>query len=157
LKRLSRLNGVVFGLTIQQARLIQTEAARRRVAGGFRRVEQQHHVPKPNNRLAFSREDRQALPLRNMGLVRWRLERLTKAGFKFPSSTAPRPIPHLKVTDDELLALAQSGLSIPEIAARLGLATQNAHKRIKRLTEQGLMGVLSQELPETKSDSADIH
>ena len=29
------------------------------------------------------------------------------------------------------------GLSIPEIAARLGMSTQSAHRRIKRLTERG--------------------
>ena len=53
--------------------------------------------------------------------VDYRLERLKKAGFTFPPPTAPRPIPHRKVTDDELLNLARSGLSIPEIAAKLGM------------------------------------
>jgi hypothetical protein len=41
------------------------------------------------------------------------------------------------VTDDELLALAQSGFSIPEIAAKLGTGMANAHRRIKRLTREG--------------------
>src|SRR5262249_41311282 len=134
-----------------ESRLIQTEAARARVAAGFRRVEQRH-IPRPNDGLALSKVDRQVLSLRNRGLwpseiavllgiriqsVRWRLELLGKAGFTFPAPTAPRPIPHRKVTNDELLALARSGLSIPEIAARLGMSMPNAHRRIKRLTERG--------------------
>jgi ROS/MUCR transcriptional regulator protein len=91
-----------------ESRLIQTEAARARVAAALRRVEQRH-VSRPNNGLELSRENRQVLSLRNRGLwpseisailglriqsVRWRLERLGKAGFTFPSPTAPRPIPH---------------------------------------------------------------
>jgi DNA-binding Lrp family transcriptional regulator len=67
--------------------------------------------------------------------VNYRLERLKKAGFTFAPPTGPRPIPHRKVTDDELLALARSGLSIPEIAARVGIVVANVHRRIKRLTE----------------------
>lgn len=39
------------------------------------------------------------------------------------------------VTDDELLNLAGSGLSIPEIAARVAIVA-NVHRRIKRLTER---------------------
>jgi DNA-binding CsgD family transcriptional regulator len=133
-----------------ESRLIQTEAARARVAAGFRRVEQRH-VPKPNDGSELSREDRQVLSLRIRGLwpgeiavlvgirvqsVRYRLERLRKAGLTFPPPTAPRPIPHRKVTDDEVLTLARSGLSIPEIAAKVGMATPTVHKRIKRLQER---------------------
>lgn len=134
-----------------ESRLVQTEAARARVAAGLRRVEQRHSTL-PGDGLALSKQDRQVLSLRNRGLwpseiaailglgiqsVRWRLERLKKAGFAFPPLTAPRPIPHRKVTDDELLTLAKSGLSIPEIATRLGMSKANAHRRIKRLTERG--------------------
>jgi len=117
-----------------ESRLIQTEAARARVAAGFRRVEQRRSTV-PGDGLALSKEDRQVLSLRNRGLwpseiavllgirvesVRWRLERLGKAGFTFPAPTGPRPIPHRKVTDDELLILVRSGLSIPEIAQGSG-------------------------------------
>ena len=63
-----------------------------------------------------------------------------KQGFTFPPPTGPRPIPHRKVTDDELLTLARSGLSIPEIAAKLGMGMANAHRRIKRLTERVELG-----------------
>jgi DNA-directed RNA polymerase specialized sigma24 family protein len=132
-----------------ESRLIQTEAARARVASGLRQVPQRHV---PNDGVELSKEDRQVLSLRNRGLwpseiaallgirvqsVRWRLERLTKAGFTFPPPSAPRPIPHRKVTDDELLTLARSGLSIPEIAVKVGMATPTVHKRIKRLQERG--------------------
>jgi hypothetical protein len=134
-----------------ERRLVTTEAARARVAAGFRRVEH-GRLTVPRNGLELSKEDRQVLSLRNRGLwpseialllripvrsVEYRLERLKTAGFTFPPPTGPRPIPHRKVTDDELLALARSGLSIPEIAARLGMGMANAHKRINRLTERG--------------------
>jgi hypothetical protein len=132
-----------------ERRLVTTEAARARVAAGFRRLEQRHLTTRRDG-LELSKEDRQVLSLRNRGLwpveiaailgirvqsVRWRLERLKKAGFTFPPPTGPRPIPHRKVTDDELLNLARSGLSIPEIAVKLGMGMANAHRRIKRLTK----------------------
>jgi ROS/MUCR transcriptional regulator protein/Winged helix-turn-helix DNA-binding len=132
-----------------ERRLVTTEAARARVAIGFRRLEQRHFTG-PRDGLELSKEDRQVLSLRNRGLwpsemasllgirvqsVNYRLERLKKAGFTFAPPTGPRPIPHRKVTDDELLALARSGLSIPEIAARVGIVVANVHRRIKRLTE----------------------
>jgi DNA-binding CsgD family transcriptional regulator len=132
-----------------ERRLVDTEAARARVAAGFRRTEQSH-VTRLKDGLALSREDRRVLSLRNRGLwpseiavvlrirvqsVRYRLERLKKAGFSFTPPTAPRTHSHRKVTDDEVLTLAMSGLSIPEIAARVGMATA-VHKRIKRLQER---------------------
>jgi hypothetical protein len=144
-----------------ERRLVTTEAARARVAAGFRRAEQraQKRVgtadrtyirPRSNGGLVLSRDDHKILSLRNRGLwpseiasllrmpvrsVDYRLERLKKAGFAFPPPTAPRPIPHRKVTDDELLALARSGLSVPEIAAKVGIVIANVHRRIKRLTK----------------------
>jgi DNA-directed RNA polymerase specialized sigma24 family protein len=42
-----------------------------------------------------------------------------------------------EAADDEVLTLARSGLSIPEIAAKVGMATPTVHKRIKRLQERG--------------------
>jgi ROS/MUCR transcriptional regulator protein len=134
-----------------ERRLKTTEAARARVAAGFRRMEQRHLTVQRDG-LELSKEDRQVLLHRDRGLwpseiasllrmpvrsVDYRLERLKKAGFTFPPPTGPRPIPHRKATDDELLNLARLGLSIPEIAAKLGMGMANAHRRIKRLTERG--------------------
>jgi DNA-directed RNA polymerase specialized sigma24 family protein len=140
-----------------ERRLETTEAARARVAAGFRRAEQKaqentRRIPRPKSGFQFSKEDHKVLSLRNRGLwpseialllglqiqsVRWRLERLRKAGFTFLPPTAPRPIPHRKATDHEILAFAKSGLSIPEIAAKVGISVPTAHRRIKRLTERG--------------------
>jgi DNA-binding CsgD family transcriptional regulator len=145
-----------------ERRLIDTEAARSRLAAGFRRAKQRaganahktpiRQIPKPKNGLELSKEDHKILALRNKGRwpseiaallgirvqsVRYRLERLKDAGFTFSPRTAPRPIPHRKVTNDELLTLARSGLSIPEIATRLGMGMANAHRRIKLLMERG--------------------
>ena len=111
---------------------------------------EQLQVSSRKDGLELSKEDHKVLSLRNRGLwpseiavllgmsvrsVDYRLERLKKAGFTFPPPTAP--IPHRKVTDDELLNLARSGLSIPEIAAKLGMGMANAHRRIKRFTREG--------------------
>jgi biotin operon repressor len=149
-----------------ERRLVDTEAARARVAAAFRWTGQRarsrvgtsdgigsHRYirPRSNGDLKLSKEDHKILALRNKGRwpseiaallgigvqsVRYRLERLKNAGFTFSPRTAPRPIPHRKVTNDELLTLAKSGLSIPEIATKLGMGIANAHKRIKRLTER---------------------
>ena len=85
------------------------------------------------------KEDCQVLSLRNRGLWRseiavllgmsvrsvdYRLERLKKAGFTFPPPTAPRPIPHRKVTDDELLALASRAFQSPRSLRGLGWGWQ---------------------------------
>jgi hypothetical protein len=107
-----------YGLPYRpERRLVTTEAARARVAAGFRRVDQRHLTGSKNG-FELLKEDRQVLSLRNRGLwpseiasilgirvqsVYYRLERLAKGGFTFPPPTAPRPIPHRKVTDDELL------------------------------------------------------
>jgi hypothetical protein len=102
--------------------LVTVEAARGRFALGLRCVEQ-CHLAGSKNGLELSTQDHKVLSLRNRGLwpseiavllgmrvqsVRYRLERFKKAGFTFPPPTAPRPIPHRKVTDDELLTLAKS-------------------------------------------------
>jgi DNA-binding CsgD family transcriptional regulator len=148
-----------------ERRLIDTEAARARLATGFRRTGQRvrsrvgtsdgigsHRYirSRSNGDLKLSKEDHKILALRKKGRwpseiaallgiglqsVRYRLDRLKNVGFTFSPRTAPRPIPHRKVTNDELLTLARSGLSIPEIATRLGMGMANAHRRIKRLTE----------------------
>jgi DNA-binding MarR family transcriptional regulator len=134
-----------------ERRLVTTEAARARVAADFRRMEQSQ-VTRPKDGLELSKEDHKVLSLRKRGFwpseiaavlritvhsVTYRLERLKKAGFTFSQRTVPRPIPHRKVTDEEILTLARSGLSIPEIAARLGMSMPNAHRRIKRFTREG--------------------
>jgi len=46
------------------------------------------------------------------------------------------PNANRKVTDDEVLALAKSGLSVPEIAAKVGVGISSVHRRIKRLQER---------------------
>lgn len=68
--------------------------------------------------------------------VHLRLQELKKAGFTIPRVTIPRPNPLRKVSDEKILALAQSGLSIPEIAGKVGIATNNVWKRIKHLSKR---------------------
>jgi ROS/MUCR transcriptional regulator protein len=139
-----------------ERRLIQTEAARARLAAGFRlpKLKEKGNTGKKEtirssaptaSRLRLSKEDRKILALRKRGLwpsqiasrlgtkvsaVLWRFERLEQKGVILPAPTSPRPNAHRKVTDKELLTLARSRLSIREIAAKVGIATQNVHKRI---------------------------
>src|SRR5262245_11449352 len=140
-----------------ERRLVDTEAARARVAAGFRRVRKFQTRPKrrrpPGLKPNFhpSKQDRRILSFRNKGLwpieiapllgirahtVSHRLGRLKEKGFTLLPRTRPRPIPHRKVTDEELLTLARLGLSVPEIASKLGISVQTAHKRIKKLTNR---------------------
>src|SRR5262249_22299512 len=118
-------------------------------------AKRQLHVRKPirvSARFNLSKEDLKILTLGKRGLwpsqiasclgikisaVLWRFERFRRKGFTIPRPKTPRPNAHRKVTDEELLAVARSGLSIPEIAAKLGMGMQNAHRRIKRLQERG--------------------
>jgi Winged helix-turn-helix DNA-binding len=130
-----------------ERRLVTTEAARARVAAGFRRVEQRH-LTGPRDGLELSKEDLKILSLRNRGLwpseiasrlgipvrsVLWRFERLRRKGFTLSSPTGARPNANRKVTDEEILACVRSRLSMPEIAAKVGITTPTVHKRIKRL------------------------
>jgi ROS/MUCR transcriptional regulator protein/Winged helix-turn-helix DNA-binding len=146
-----------------ERRLITTEAARAKVAASIRRAGQNarkvvgngrtHRAVKTyrrGSRFKPSKSDLKILSLRKKGLwlgqiahvagmkvrsVEHRLRRLKLDGFSIPRPTTPRPNAHRKVTDDELLAAARLGLSIPEIAAKVGIAVTNVHKRIKRLME----------------------
>ena len=99
-----------------ERRLADTEAARAKLAAAFRRAKLQvrrfqTRTERPrrfrfNSKFHTSKEDRKILSLRN------------------------------KVTDDKVLMLVRSGLSMREIAAKVGVAIPTALKRIKRL--QGL-------------------
>jgi DNA-binding IclR family transcriptional regulator len=94
--------------------------------------------------------DRKILSLRKRGLwpseiaprlripvqsVYLRLQELKKVGFMIPRPTSLRPNAHRKVTNEELLAVARSGLSLREVAVKVGIAIPNAHRRLKRLTK----------------------
>jgi hypothetical protein len=145
-----------------ERRLIDTEAARARVATGFQRAESQARKfqtrPKRWPALGLesnfqpSKQDRRILSFRNRGLwpieiaslvgigvelVHHRLGQLKRKGVNLRPLTRPRPLPHRKVTDDEVLTWVKSGLSIPEIAAKVGIAVSSVHRRIKRLQGRG--------------------
>jgi transposase len=147
-----------------ESRLIQTEAARARLAASFRlaKLQKKDKIMKKekgdrhayiSKRSAVShfklcKEDRQILSLRKKGLwlgeiasrlglgvnsVLWRLKRLRHQGFTIPRPRTLRPNANRKVTNEKLLAAVRSGLSIPEIAAKLGISVPTAHRRIKQL------------------------
>lgn len=141
-----------------ERRLADTEAARAKLAAGFRRAKSQvrkfetrterPHRLEFNTNFRPSKDDRRIFSLRNKGLwpseiasllgigvkvIQYRLERLKSKGFTLRPSTRPRPIPHRKMTDDKVLMLVRSGLSMREIAAKLGVAVPTVHRRIQRL------------------------
>jgi hypothetical protein len=147
-----------------ESRLIQTEAARARLAAELllaeRRVKKSvvehpkgpsYRRVQPHHRGVNAALDRKILSLRKRGLwpseiaprlrlpvqsVYLRLQELKKAGFTIPRPTSLRPNAHRKVTNDELLAVARSGLSLREIAAKVGIAIPNVHRRLKHLTKR---------------------
>src|SRR5262249_40605250 len=143
-----------------ERRLVTTEAARARVAAGFQQVKSRKFQTRPKRRRPSglksnfhpSEQDRRILSFRNKGLwpieiasllgirahtVSHRLGRLKKKGITFQPPTRPWPNANRKVTNDEVLALAKSGFSVPEIAARVGIGISSVHRRIKRLQERG--------------------
>src|SRR5262249_4547933 len=140
-----------------ERRLVDTEAARARVAAGFRRVRKFQTRPKRRRLFEFhpnfqlSKDNRRILSLRSKGLwpseiaslmgiraewVHHRLGRLKKKGVIFRTPTRPWPNANRKVTDGEVLALAKSRLSVPEIAAKVGVGISSVHRRVKRLQER---------------------
>jgi hypothetical protein len=146
-----------------ESRLIQTDAARARVAADLQLAARtrkkvvgkgytaSHLRVRTRHRGVNAGLDRKILSLREKGLwpseiapvlgirvqsVYLRLQALKKAGFTIPSLTIPRPNPLRKVSDEQILTLAQSGLSISEIAAKVGIATNNVWKRIKHLSRR---------------------
>ena len=135
-----------------ESRLIQTEAARARVASGLRRVEQRD-VPEPKNGLQLSKEDHKVLSLRNRGLwpseiasilgirvqsVRYRLERLKKGGFTFPPPNELRDqFPTERLPTTSFWPWPGRGFQSPRSPQGLGWRLPNVHKRIKRLKERG--------------------
>ncbi len=141
-----------------ERRLADTEAARAKLAAGFRRAKLrvrrfQTRTERPrrfrfNSNFHTSKEDRKILSLRNKGLwpteiapllgirvklVHYRLYLLKKNGFALRPPTRPRPSPRRKVTDDKVLMLVRSGLSMREIAAKVGVSVPAVYRRIKRL------------------------
>src|SRR5215813_4428441 len=100
---------------------------------------------------SLPRTIRRILSLRNKGLwpseiaslmgiraewVHHRLGRLKKKGGTFQPPTRPWPNANRKVADDEVLALAKSGLWVPEIAAKVGVGISSVYRRVKRLQER---------------------
>ena len=79
-----------------------------------------------------------------------------RTGFTFPPPTGPRPLSHRKATDHEILALAGSGLSIPEIAARLDVDGECSQKN-QAADGPRLNWILSQEFPEANDNGAHVY
>ena len=59
--------------------------------------------------------------------------RLRKIGLSIPPASGLRPNANRKVSDEEIIALARSRLTVQEIAAKVGISKKNVHARLKAL------------------------
>ena len=62
-----------------------------------------------------------------------RFDRLRKIGLSIPPASGLRPNANRKVSDEEIIALARSHLTVQEIAAKVGISKKNVHARLKAL------------------------
>ena len=92
--------------------------------------------------------DRRILSLREKGLwaseiaavldmkvstVHDTFDRLRKIGLFIPPASGLRPNANRKVSDEQIIALARSRLTMQEIAAKVGISKKNVHARLKAL------------------------
>jgi DNA-binding NarL/FixJ family response regulator len=92
--------------------------------------------------------DRRILSLREKGLwaseiaavldmkvstVHDTFDRLRKIGLSIPPANGLRPNANRKVSDEQIIALARSRLTMQEIAAKVGISKKNVHARLKAL------------------------
>ena len=66
-------------------------------------------------------------------------DRLRKMGLSSPASGL-RPNANRKVSDEEVIALARSRLTVQEIAAKVGISKATVHARLKVLKNRALNG-----------------
>ena len=60
-------------------------------------------------------------------------DRLRNIGLSIPPASGLRPNANRKVSDEEIIALARSRLTVQEIAAKVGISKKNVHARLKAL------------------------
>jgi DNA-directed RNA polymerase specialized sigma24 family protein len=137
-----------------EQRLAQIDAARNRIAIGLRlrRPKKKNIIRRATAVLIpktkITARDRRILLLREKGLwageiaavldmkvstVHDTFDRLRKIGLSIPPASGLRPNANRKVSDEEIIALARSRLTVQEIAAKVGISTKNVHARLKAL------------------------
>jgi transposase len=134
-----------------EQRLAQIDAARKRIAVGLR-SKKKNIIRRATVVLIAKSEiterDRRILLLREKGL--WASEiaailgmkvssihdcfdRLRQNGLSISPASGLRPNANRKVSDEEIIALARSRLTVEEIAAKVGISKKNVHARLKAL------------------------
>jgi DNA-directed RNA polymerase specialized sigma24 family protein len=135
-----------------EQRLAPIDAARNRIAIGLRlrRPKKKNIIRRavPMAKIKISANDRRILLLRDKGLwageiaavldikvtsVHDCFDRLRKIGLSIPPASGLRPNANRKVSDEEIIALARSRLTVQEIAAKVGISKKNVHVRLKAL------------------------
>src|SRR5215469_8838089 len=137
-----------------EQRLAQIDAARNRIAVGLRlRRPKKKNIIRRSTAVLIAKSkiterDRRILLLREKGL--WASEiaailgmkvssihdcfdRLRKNGLSIPPASGLRPNANRKVSDEEIIALARSRLTVQEIAAKVGISKKNVLARLKVL------------------------
>lgn len=76
---------------------------------------------------------------RDVSSIRQRLQRLRRRGVAVPCPTGLRPNAKRKVTDDQIIALAQTGLRQADMARRAGFTLSSLERRLRALRRRGLL------------------
>ena len=71
--------------------------------------------------------------------VSQRFEKLRRRGIEVPLPTGPLPNSRRRISDEQLLKLAQARLRIKEIAAKVGISYPGVQYRLKVLRRRGLL------------------
>src|SRR6476620_6532069 len=144
-----------------EQRLAKIDAARNRIAVGLRlRKPKKKNITRRATAVLITKtkitdRDRRILLLREKGLwaseiaavldmkvssVHDCVDRLRKIGLSIPPARGLRPNANRKVSDEEIIALARSRLTVQEIAAKVGISKKNVHARLKALRTEVVMG-----------------
>lgn len=71
--------------------------------------------------------------------IKKRVHNLRQRRVDVPSLRGPRPMPHRRVTDEQVIALVRAGLRQEDIACEAGISPGTLRGRLKRLKRRGLL------------------
>ncbi len=80
-----------------------------------------------------------AKTMRTQSAITKRMRELRQRGVPVPRPAGLRPNAKRKVTDDQIIALARTGLRLKEVARKAGIAVGSVHRRLRAIRRRGLL------------------